>query len=219
MLPQEAAFLGHPVLRGLWHVRRAEQALLTYRVQGVMSEHRLEPLGSEPKPRPIRSQIQQGRGPIMVCLDTSASMHGEPETLAKAVCLEVLRLANQERRDCLLFAFSGPEQVLEMTLSFSPGGLRELIGFLRQSFAGGTDIAGPLRLALRRSRQQHWQRADLLLISDGRFPLPDGLSAEVKRVRRDGGLRIRGISIGRWSGRGMESLCESVLRFDVAARD
>lgn len=219
MLPQEAAFLGHPVLKGLWHARRSEQALLTYQVQGVMSEHRLDPVGSEPEPRRADPKAQEGRGPIMVCLDTSASMHGEPETLAKAVCLEVLRLANQQQRDCLLFAFSGPGQIMEMALSFSPGRLRELIAFLQQSFAGGTDIAGPLRLALRRSREQRWQRADLLLISDGRFPVPGPLMAEVDGMRLDSGLRIRGISIGRWSGRGMESLCDSVLKFDPGKAD
>lgn len=219
MLPQEAAFLGHPVLKGLWHARRSEQALLTYQVQGVMSEHRLDPVDSEPEPRRSDLKAQEGRGPIMVCLDTSASMHGEPETLAKAVCLEVLRLANQQQRDCLLFAFSGPGQIMEMALSLRPGRLRELIAFLQQSFAGGTDIAGPLRRALRRSREQRWQRADLLLISDGRFPVPGPLMAEVDGMRLDSRLRIRGISIGRWSGRGMELLCDSVLKFDPGNAD
>ena len=38
MLPSEAAMLGHPVLKCLWHARRAELALLTYRVEGVEIE-------------------------------------------------------------------------------------------------------------------------------------------------------------------------------------
>jgi uncharacterized protein with von Willebrand factor type A (vWA) domain len=221
MLPQEAAFLGHPLLRGLWYARRAEQALLTYRVAGVMSEHRLEPLVGEPRSPASRAQRHHDpgavSGPIMVCVDTSASMRGEPETMAKAVCLEVLRLANQEKRDCLLFAFSGPGQLLEMPLTFSPSGLRAVIGFLQQSFGGGTDIAGPLQRALQRSSEQRWRRADLLLISDGRFPLPAELQQQLARVRREGGLRVRGISVGRWSGRGMQALCESVMHFDAPA--
>jgi uncharacterized protein with von Willebrand factor type A (vWA) domain len=36
MLPVEAALLLHPKLRVVWHARRAERALNTYRVQGVM---------------------------------------------------------------------------------------------------------------------------------------------------------------------------------------
>ena len=216
MLPQEAAFLGHPLLKGLWHARRAEQALLTYRVQGVMSAHRMAPAANRPRPRSAHSRPRQGSGPVMVCVDTSASMHGEPEIVAKAVCLEVLRLANQQQRNCLLFAFSGPGQILQISLAFSPSGLRELMTLLRQSFAGGTDIAGPLRLALRRNREQRWQQADLLLISDGRFPVSNQLAAEVNQARRATGLRIQGISIGRWSGRSLKLLCDSVLQFDPA---
>lgn len=35
MLPVEALTLGHPRMRMLWHARRAERALLTYRVEGI----------------------------------------------------------------------------------------------------------------------------------------------------------------------------------------
>jgi len=38
MLPSELVFLGHPQLKMLWHARRAEKALLTYRVEGVLSK-------------------------------------------------------------------------------------------------------------------------------------------------------------------------------------
>ena len=37
MLPLEATMLGHNKLRFLWHARRAERGLLTYRVEGVES--------------------------------------------------------------------------------------------------------------------------------------------------------------------------------------
>ena len=38
MLPQEALFLGHPKLKMLWHAKRYEQVLLSYRVQGIEIE-------------------------------------------------------------------------------------------------------------------------------------------------------------------------------------
>lgn len=34
----EASMLGHPKLRMHWHARRAERALLTYRIEGVETE-------------------------------------------------------------------------------------------------------------------------------------------------------------------------------------
>ena len=88
------------MLKYLWHARRIEHALLTYRVQGVMAER----VSSEsdvmtdferPKPQP-----KAERGPIIVCLDTSGSMQGAPEIVAKAIVLEALRVAHAEKRAC-----------------------------------------------------------------------------------------------------------------------
>ncbi len=47
-------------------------------------------------------------GPIILCLDTSGSMRGARETVAKALALECLRGAHRQRRACYLYAFSGP---------------------------------------------------------------------------------------------------------------
>ena len=213
MLPQEAAFLGHPKLKMLWHARRAEQGLLSYHVEGVLSEHRPEPLreqGEQPEPR--RESARQ-KGPLIVCLDTSASLHGEPERISKAVCLEVLRLANQTGRRCHLYAFSGPGQVLEMELRFDPPGLRRLLRFLSQSFDGGTDVREPIQRALRKVREADWRQADMLLITDGRFPVPDGVVHAVERAREKASLRLVGLTVGPWASDGLKRICRPVHRF------
>ena len=49
-------------------------------------------------------------GPIILCLDTSGSMRGARETVAKALALECLRGAHRQRRQCYLYAFSGPSE-------------------------------------------------------------------------------------------------------------
>ncbi len=213
MLPQEAAYLGHPRLKLLWHARRAEQGLLSYQVEGVLSEHRPEPLLRELEERRPRPAAERRRGPLIICLDTSASLHGEPERIAKAVCLEVLRLANQTQRRCLLYAFSGPGQVVEQELRLTPGGLREILRFLALSFHGGTDIRSPMTRALARIREAHWQRADMLLISDGRFPVPPAVERAVARARQEEDLRLVGLVIGRWRSPGLQRLCRPVHRF------
>ena len=41
--------------------------------------------------------------------------------------------------------------------------------FLGQAFHGGTDISGPLEMALAKLEDQRWQSADLLIASDGEF--------------------------------------------------
>ncbi|MEN8212769.1 MAG: hypothetical protein ABFR19_00275, partial [Pseudomonadota bacterium] len=144
MLPVELAMLGHPRLNTLWHAKRAEKTLMTYQLQGVLSEH-------APQEREITEERQQeqqksveGHGPVIVCLDTSGSMAGEAELVAKALVLEALRIAYEEQRPCYVYSFSGPEQILQHDLDLSRGGIDRLLQFLQQSFHGGTDITWPL---------------------------------------------------------------------------
>jgi uncharacterized protein with von Willebrand factor type A (vWA) domain len=47
-------------------------------------------------------------GPIILCLDTSGSMRGAREVVAKALALECMRGAHRQQRACYLYAFSGP---------------------------------------------------------------------------------------------------------------
>ena len=214
MLPQEAAYLGHRKLHMFWHARRAEKALLSYQVEGVLQEHQPELIEMAEKEQKKRQKSEPKRGPVMVCIDTSASMQGEPEQLAKAISLEVVRLANEQQRDCLLFAFSGPGQLLEERLVFNKSGLKTIIQFLQQSFHGGSDIREPIRHALKRIEQEQWKKADMLLVSDGRFTIPGEIVARIDRERREEGLRIQCISVGRWSSSNMERICQSLYRFE-----
>ncbi len=86
MLPSEAALLAaarrRPVFRSLWHARRAERALLSYERVGWLED--------EPSRVLLRREVRPtgDQGPIVVCLDTSASMMGAREQVAKAVVLE-----------------------------------------------------------------------------------------------------------------------------------
>ncbi len=215
MLPQEAAFLGHPKLHMLWHVRRAENALLSYQVEGVLSDHQPDIPTSEKNHPYSSSSGTRKKGPIILCIDTSGSMHGEPEQLAKAICLEVIRQAARLGQPCLLFAFSGPGQLLEQSLSFDQDGLRAIIRFLQQTFHGGTDIREPFARALEKITERHWQHADILLVSDGRFPVPEHLTTKLADAQKREGLRVFGITVGHWSSSSMEAVCQMVYRVNT----
>ena len=115
MLPSEASLLAagkrKPILKQLWHSKRIERSLLSYERVGWMEDEPsnvLEVLEIRP------SGVQ---GPIILCLDTSASMAGQREKVAKALVLECIRGAKLQHRKCYLFAFSGKEEVKELDLS------------------------------------------------------------------------------------------------------
>lgn len=210
MLPVEAAMLGHPKLRFAWHARRAERALLTYRVDGVTVERVMveregdvETEGTRPRPE---------RGPILAIIDTSGSMHGLPEQVAKAVVLEAARTAHAEKRRCFLYAYSGPGQVLEQELDLSPEGLARLLSFLGFSFGGGNDEAGVLEKVLARLRENDWRKADVMFVSDGEWRAPDSLVHAVDQARQSG-TRFHGIQIGNRGRTGLHTLCDPVHEF------
>ncbi len=212
MLPSEAAMLGHPTLRRLWHARRAEHTLITYRVEGVFADHAITAQDSAEEieaPPPPRTE----RGPILVCVDTSGSMHGTPESVAKAIALEAVRVAHEEKRACHLYLFSGPGDVVEHTLVLTAEGLSNLLAFLTFSFSGGTDVSEPLRRAVERLRQAEWQRADILILSDGEFPVPQPTVEALRRARDEHGLRVHGILIGSARREAMGALTDHLHVF------
>ena len=196
MLPAEAMLLGHPQLRLVWHARRAERTLLAYEDDDLLQDMRRAPAPVlRPTPRPAPANRLE-LGPMLVCVDTSGSMRGGAEAVAKAVVLEAVRTAHAQGRACLVFAFGGPDEVLEMALGIDVDGVTRLARFLGQGFGGGTDIGAPLERAIARLEEAEWALADLLIASDGEFGATPALVERLDAVRRERGLRVQGILIG-----------------------
>jgi len=216
MLPAELALLCHPVLKTLWHAKRAERLLLLYQHQGKRGRGQKDEGLTEQQgaldERGSRGRSSLGRGPIIVCLDTSGSMHGEPEHIAKAAVLEALKIAHREQRPCHLFAFSGPQQSTFHPLDLRRGGLIELLKFLQFSFHGGTDVPQVLKLALEQQAQAGWEKADILLVTDGRFPLEQKTLTEIAHYKKIRQLRVFGILTGNWQLSGIQAFCDDTLQ-------
>ena len=135
-------------------------------------------------------------GPILICVDTSGSMQGGAEAVAKATVLEAVRTAHSQKRACHVFAFGGPDEVVELELAVDAGGIERLMRFLGQAFRGGTDICGPLEKAIAKLEDTRWQLADLLIASDGEFGATGEVAARLDACKADLGLRVQGILIG-----------------------
>ena len=91
--------------RLLFFAKLAEKALQSYERDG-WGEF---PTVINPERREIRPTAD--RGPILLCVDTSGSMRGPRETVAKALALECMRAAREQERGCYVFAFAGPREV------------------------------------------------------------------------------------------------------------
>lgn len=209
-LGSEAAMLLHPVLHKLWRARRAEARLLGYDSEAVLHDLRPDPAApprtdaAPPRPEALE------RGPIIVCLDTSGSMRGAPETIAKAVVLEAMRTAHAERRGCLLIAFGGPDEMIERELAFTRDGLRALLDLMGQGFDGGTDVQGPIERAIERVHEARWAGADLLIVSDGEFGCVPATLERLDEARERLGLRVEGVLIGDRETMGLMEVADHI---------
>lgn len=214
MLPAEAMLLIHPTLRYLWHAKRVERSLSCYLVEGLLSSYQeIESVEMKEKSK-TPQQKKLNRGPIILCVDTSGSMHGLPEIIAKAISLEALRVAISENRKCFVISFSGPKQIKDHELELSETGLSDFMEFLLYSFHGGTDISGPLKLAISKIGSSNWERSDILILSDGEFPLDTELANEINKTKEKLKLRVHGVLIGNDESVALQKLCDQTHKFN-----
>ena len=210
MLGSEAVMLRHPVLKKLWRARHAEARLLSWEMQAVLTDWRVDP--AAPLQGHMRAAPPEAleRGPILLCLDTSGSMHGAPEHIAKAVVLAALQAAHDSHRGCKLIAFGGPGELLEQDLGTGPEGLAALLALMGQAFDGGTDIQTPIERAIELVHQARWRSADLLIVSDGEFGCVPHTLQRLDEARARYGLRVQGVLVGDRETMGLLEVCDAI---------
>ena len=133
IIPQELAVLGDPEISILFDKKFVEGELMCFDLEGTVKEEIEEEIES------IKEVSEEEKlGPIILCIDTSGSMSGMPETIAKAITLYISTRAIKQKRDCFLINFSTSIETLDLSGKM---GVKELVGFLGRSFHGGTDVA------------------------------------------------------------------------------
>ena len=169
LLPHEVAKLSDPVTELLFSKDFVEKKLLTLE---YVSQSTYETNDSVFEESPVPEEYQ---GPIIACIDTSGSMHGEPERVAKILLFALLKMALEEGRDCYLISFS--TQIKTLDISNVSETLPALISFLRMSFHGGTDATPAFLEAVEMLETESYRKADIIMVSD--FIMPD-FSEEIK---------------------------------------
>lgn len=175
-LPAELAMLKNPAAKKLFQLKFAQKQLLSFDYQNY-AEKEKEIIEQEE----VSIEKQEPKGPIIICVDTSGSMHGAPERIAKTVTFALAKIAMNEKRSCYLISFSTGIETLDLSSFKGVDALSKLVGFLRMSFNGGTDAAPALTHAVEQLQTNEWKNADVLMVSDFVMGgLPSGLEEEIK---------------------------------------
>ena len=175
LLPIEYGYLAEERLRPLFMQRYVEKRLQVF----------------DSRSWEDRSTLQEGKkkvsgqGPFVVCLDTSGSMEGKRERLAKSALLAIAKLTERTHRKCYVINFS--EETSHLLINDLHTDLPLLVEFLNQRFGGGTDMGEAVDEAVRIITQNGWRDSDVVMISDFEMPpASDRLMSQVTRLKRKG---------------------------------
>jgi uncharacterized protein with von Willebrand factor type A (vWA) domain len=198
-LPSELALLSDPDTEDLFFQRWLEKRLVSLELTGR---------GDEGRARGDK------RGPVIACIDTSASMEGAPELAAKALVLAVCRRVIPRGRAVHLLLFGGPGERTEIRLRRGRGGLESLLDFLLRSFHSGTDFDGPLLRAMDLLEEEELEAADVLVVTDGLCRAAPSVVDRVAEVRAARGARVWSIVLGNDDPRGVAPFSDQVFLVD-----
>ena len=185
MLPSEMAQMVDDDLNGLFVYKFATRNLQNFRYKSAVMHpsHKLQ----------LRRARQ--KGPMVVCLDTSGSMAGQPERISHALIVKLLQLALRQDRDFLLIAFSYMAKAFEVRQNRA-----RLLDFFRKQASGDTDVTDMLELCIDTLMSKpEYMSADVCLVSDYKMPVAN--DSLMKRVMdlRERGTRFYGLQIGETS--------------------
>lgn len=202
MLPVEMVNLADPELEMLFFSKFCERKLMTYQLRGR------DYTSGPPK--------DQRKGPVVALVDTSGSMFGEPEVIAKAVVLAITRKMIPEKRDVKVILFSTDTTEITLTERKSMG--KEFLNFLSYGFGGGTDFNIALREGIRSLREGLWQGADLLFISDGYSVVNNpAFMDEWNELKTANDARVYSVIINNKDAGGLEEISDHVYILDEDA--
>lgn len=187
LLPNELSLLNNSDLEILFDLKFVENKLMIYDFQGT------ENIKKEEKEEKNQTEEKEGKGPVIICLDTSGSMSGSRERVAKAISFCIISRAISEKRLCLLINFSVKIEVTEFNKinSFS-----EIFDFLTKSFYGGTDALPALNYSLEAIEKEEYRGADILMISDFLLDSVDEKTEERIKEAKKRNNRFYSLAIG-----------------------
>ena len=197
LLPIELAQYSDEDMEGLFIYKYRVRRLQTFRYKSEMA-----------KPsRKLGFTHASRKGPMIVCLDTSASMYGTPERISSTLISLLEQTAEDLERDCFLIDFSVSTRAIDLMEKRKAERLRKIgINLIEEAspthlpFIGGGTSAKKMMTQmfdLLDNDGLRYVNADVLWITDFLIPNPSKTMLDRFREYRETGTRFYGIRIVR----------------------
>ena len=167
----------------------------------------------------LKGREKEGRGPLVVCLDSSGSMaEGRrpytKEVWAKAVLLALFWIAARQRRAfaCVHFGSRSEIRVFEFPdpRSARPADVAEMAAFF---FGGGTDFEAPLRKAQELLERSEYRKGDVVFITDGQAFVSDEFLRGFRAAKARKGFAVWTVLVDVFAS-AVEQFSDGVERVD-----
>lgn len=146
-----------------------------------------------------------GKGPMIVCCDTSGSMSGDREHWSKAVALALLEVAQKQKRNYACIHYDSriqhvweipygelkPDQVFDIAEYFS---------------GGGTNFEYPLKKSLEILENSKFKKADIVFITDGDCSVRDEFLDKFLEVKKEKEFQVHTVLIDMHGGGGRSGI-------------
>lgn len=145
-----------------------------------------------------------GKGPIIICVDESGSMHGEPIQNAKAFALAMAWIARQQKRYCCLISYAGGTAGYILELPPNKWDEARVIEWLVHFFSGGTTMDVPLG-----ELPKWWDKGavrcpkgktDLIIITDAIVNVPEDMARNFNEWKKREKVRCISLVLAKDAG-------------------
>jgi hypothetical protein len=185
MLPSETVLLDSAETDSIFYKKYVTKQLQL--AQGKSQIKKIE------KNNKIKNQRRLQKGPMIISIDTSSSMSGNPEEISKSILINLLDTAKCEKRKCFLITYSVNARSLEIS---KPYHWDLVMTFLRKRFTGGTNAEAMLQSVINTLGTQEYSMADVLVISDFGFSYPCEKTHNAITRTKENGTKYYALSIG-----------------------
>ncbi len=205
LLPTELALLGNSATENIFYQKFAQKKLQIFSSQSHSTE------AKEDKP-----------GPIYICIDTSGSMTGVPEVIAKTLALAISIVAQKDKRPICLINYS--DDVSFFVLTNLEAQKNQFLRFLSLSYSGGNNENMLFDFIFNQLPREpkynpfanNFHNADMLVISDFMWtPIVPKIMSLVNKAKDDG-MRIFSLSVNETEIKEMEDIEESFSKISPA---
>jgi uncharacterized protein with von Willebrand factor type A (vWA) domain len=207
MLPSELCLLADPELEDIFALKFIEKRLMQY-----------ELIHHEP----------QGRGPIILAIDESASMD-EPacaeedttkEVWSKGVALALMAIARLQKRDIAIIHFASRNQIRTQFFNKGEASPEEALEVAEFFYNGTTAFEPWMTKALELIDDSRFDKADVICVTDGLASISATVKTSWLQTKAAREMRAFGILIGTNEGAGvLASITDAMLPLDMLKND